>query len=554
MVSFCLFSVTSHTPSRKSNGNCLPLPVSNGNCLPSAFELVNDTPPSSKCTLNSPGKRKDIYREKIHQDVFPDISSNSYTSSSDDGLYFHHYDADDEIEAFLYEENNNVCFSSDEKDDEDLFCFSHSNDQSTVYSLDHALQLIQSRPKLTDRLFSPVEDSDDCFHESEYDVIDSEEELNIIDIVDDESYPKASIPNVKLRSNSFTEGDNIVVATKRMPSKNKLKTGKVKSLPNIRFPIRQRKRSPSVTRSITFHGMSDMQQRKGLKEVDEQEELFIADRESDKVDGIYLSPSKVRSESEGQLLTSDADYLTTIHKYCSNDSHDTNIDTQGEDTAPLKFYEFFRKRSKKRSPSRLLSLQKTSTLNAQKLKNTATINGQRGRFTVSAVLIPIEGDTLLNSAELLDSPEASPIQQNEFIPPSTLQILPLASLELNCTDESNSYAKNTQRLRQRNRHQKKTAAVQQTQKHSIDSEQSRYGLIQHATTVLMPLQCNICFVEDKVEYLMKVCEASIYPTLVAESEKFDVNEEMLQIRKTSVVRKKSDSINSLLKSYVVILS
>ena len=380
----------------------------------SAFDI---DVPIRKHSLPSPTKLLER-KKKIHTDIYLyDGSSHSFTSSSEDDIFLNHnYDADDEIDGYLYEENNNEKYFCPSEDDDELFCFSQ-NKQGTIYSLERALELIQDRPKLTDRFFSPVEDSDDCFHESEYDVINSEDDLDLVDIVDDDSYPKAAIPIIRFRSSSFTEGDGVSIATTPASSKNKLKTGKVKSLPNIRFPIRHKK--CNVARSITFHGMADIYKRT-LKKVKEQEELTTTSgnerNKTDKIDDMYLSPCGIRrSESESQQVTSDADYLTTIHGcQMSNNCYDTNVDTQAEDAEPIKFYDFFKKRSRKRSLSRVMSLKDRLmpliTPVEQRPRANTTIEGRKGRFTISSIrVIPTEDDMLLNSVEL-SSASNSPLQ------------------------------------------------------------------------------------------------------------------------------------------------
>ena len=71
-----------------------------------------------------------------------------------------------------------------------------------------------------------------------------------------------------------------------------------------------------------------------------------------------------------------------------------------------------------------------------------------------------------------------------------------------------------------------------------------------AATVFMPAQNNICFVEGKLEYLINVCKGDhSYPAIVPGSVEITIKEESVRFRKTSVVKKRSDYLSSLLKSY-----
>lgn len=297
-------------------------------------------------------------------------SDNNFVSE-DDGIFCNNYDADDEVDPYLYTENNNKKFiiADDEDEDEEFFSFRKSSDQ-TVYTLQRALEIIQDRPKLTDRLFIQ-DDSDDCFRESEYDVIDTDDNLDVVEVINDVNThnPNTSHIEIKVRSHTLDEDGRLIeVTTTPVRDKNKLKTGKVKSLPSIRFPIRNKK----------------FKHYRSTSEVS-----LISSTKSNKLNGHYddlilqqnqRKISKQKSESDGQQGTSDADYLTTIHRYYSNDSQvDTNIDTQAEDIAPTKFLPMLSRRRRRRSITKL-------DFSPQNKISSLPLNGSvKGRFQVSTV-------------------------------------------------------------------------------------------------------------------------------------------------------------------------
>lgn len=188
-------------------------------------------------------------------------NDDTYLTSSDDNLRNELYDADDEIDGILYERTDLTIKSPAtttttttkttspitegrteltptklRSETDHLFCFSQSDlsDSNIVYSLDRAMEIIKERPKLTERL-SLEDDSDDCFRESEYDVIDSDEDLNIIE--SDGTYSAITMPVITVRSyDSPDEGIVEIIAG----CKKKERIGKVRSLPNMRFPLRKK--------------------------------------------------------------------------------------------------------------------------------------------------------------------------------------------------------------------------------------------------------------------------------------------------------------------------
>lgn len=496
-------------------------PIGNGHCLSSPLDLDRIHSPSRK--LFSKSELACHNYDGVH--IYEDHSA--FHSSSDDE-YFHSndYDADDEVDGQIIEENNNEdCLDSsdDNDDDEDeLFCFCKDN-QGTVYSLDRALEIIKTRPKLTDRLYSQ-EDSDDCFHESEYDVIDTEDDLDITEIVDDDTYPKASIPKVKVRSNSYSEGGIVEVLAR---SKNKLKTGKVKSLPNIRFPIRNKKAIVGVKRSLTYHGVYDMRS-SILKEVNEQEELLLSDENSNKkFHKKYLSPTLKfhKSESDGQQLTSDADYLTTIHKhmYNSHDSHADTIDTQAEDIAPSKFYDFFKKK-KKRIPSvRLVSFRKMSNDNEE----------QKGRFRVSSVTVN-ETQNQNNTVEENAVNNKDAVVSNENIDGVTSPEISMNDCtKILVTSEKDSEKSNN------------VLEVCEKNLHKEDKQESGTSNINNEQLTQVTKDTHVC-----VSLCRNECKFSSSYRLSAEE--MTVTEQTTPLRKTSNVVNRKDTITSLLKTYDII--
>ena len=317
-----------------------------------------------------------------------DLTACNYvTSSDDDGYFCSNYDADDEdLNCYDFnnkrlpsgkidgdEENNNEIKQEEElqeqrprqhsdifdiDDDEELFCFRRKTDL-TIHTLQDTIQILQSRPKLTDRLYCCQEDSDDCFRESEYDVIDTDDDdIDIVEVINDTTNnPDTSRFEIKVRAHTMSseEGRLIEVKTTPVRDKNKLKIGKVRSLPGIRFPIRNNRRSSSKYYRSTSEISLITPSSKRQQEAEDDEKLlldtvydelvlqsdYLSSRIGKNVNCATMTPGKSprRSESDGQQgLTSDGDYLTTIHlTYNSGGDTNTNIDTQAEDIPPTKF-------------------------------------------------------------------------------------------------------------------------------------------------------------------------------------------------------------------------
>ena len=285
------------------------------------------------------------------------------------------YEADDEIE--LKHVNSDL---SETKLCNKFFLATKSDEiESTVGDLMlKMIEMLKSRPRPSERMFQSCDDSDECFRESEYDVIDSQDD-DLDNLVDDENYPKAKMSQHRRRSN----------ARKKI---NKTRRGKVKSLPNIRFPIKTRNDKSKVGRSLTFHGVGDMNIRQ-LDDVLETEEQSSVTKKTRRYSMPYLfaKPSYRHSGMSESDLTralyeeeesfarntrkysvpnlfarnvyrssgiSETDGTHTFYKDTdmSDFHHDTNLDTQAEDIAPLKYYDFFKRQRKKSRPKSLNNL------------------------------------------------------------------------------------------------------------------------------------------------------------------------------------------------------
>ena len=376
-------------------------------------------------------------------------------SSDDDGYFCSNYDADDEDFGCCNnkinkgdEENNNDVEDQQQRrlhndsdildldDDEDLFCFRQKTDL-TIHTMQDTIQILQSRPKLTDRLYCCQEDSDDCFRESEYDVIETDDDdIDVVEVINDTTNnPETSRIEIKVRAHTMSseEGRLIEVKTTPVRNKNKLKIGKVRSLPGMRFPIRNNGRSSSKYYRSTSE-ISLISPSKHQQEVESEEGKLLLDTVYDQLvlNSDYLSSrmgnntknftstpgkSSQRSESDGQQgLTSDAEYLTTIHLTCnSGDSHvDTNIDTQAEDIPPTKFLSMSsflsvnstKVNKKKRKAVQRLDFSSSSRSKGSVVAGTSTTScnttnsPQMGRFqvtTVAEVATPDSSKDLLNS-------------------------------------------------------------------------------------------------------------------------------------------------------------
>jgi len=275
--------------------------------------------------------------------------SSNYPATSDDEDE-EYYDADvEELAMYRLADdliNNNSAVRNNDDDDDSLFCFRVKSDQ-TIYSLESAMEIIQQRPKLTDRLYCQ-EDSDDCFRESEYDVIDTDDDVDVVEVINDTTNnPNTSRIEIKVRARTLNnEGRLIEVKTTPVHDKNKLKIGKVRSLPSMRFPIRNGK--SKYYRSASELSLASCKSQQKLDSSVYDEYLLQKNCPS------CVTPGKSgRSESDGQIgqNTSDADYLTTIHKCYSADSHpDTNIETQAEDLPPTKFLSLLKIGRRKKKP------------------------------------------------------------------------------------------------------------------------------------------------------------------------------------------------------------
>ena len=364
-------------------------------------------------------------------------SSRDYiTSSDDDGYFCSNYDADDEeyptfcdyrkhkndndnvdINSELNTSSNNTENNNDARrerldtvnsaildidDDEDLFCFRRKTDL-TIHTFQDTLQILQSRPKLTDRLYCNQEDSDDCFRESEYDVIDTDtDEDDVVEVINGTTLnTETSRIEIKVRAHTMNEeGRLIEVKTTPVRDRNKLKIGKVRSLPGIRFPIRKNGRSGSSSRKY-YRSTSEISlttPSKSQQKLDTvYDELVLQSDYFSRISGATPNTGKSRrSESDGQQgLTSDADYLTTVHaNYNSNDSLvDTNLDTQAEDIPPTKFLSagalLKAQNKKKRKAVQRLDFGRTpnSPVDTTTTNDTALLqmNSNKGRFQVTTV-------------------------------------------------------------------------------------------------------------------------------------------------------------------------
>ena len=208
-------------------------------------------------------------------------NDDNYLTSSDDNLHNEVYDADDEIDGVVFERTDvteeiyEQASSKLTTETDHLSCFSQSDlgDQNIVYSLDRAMEIIKDRPKLSERL-SMEDDSDDCFRESEYDVIDTDEDLGILE--DNGTFSTMTMPVITVRSyDSPDEGIVEIIAS----CKKKQRIGKVKSLPNIRFPLRKKSNACKIT-SLYLDSTEDYKFRNSLPKYNSTESEDLSSSEN----------------------------------------------------------------------------------------------------------------------------------------------------------------------------------------------------------------------------------------------------------------------------------
>ena len=142
------------------------------------------------------------------------------------------YDADDEVDANDQNNNEKTETFYDSSTDELLFHFCQDN-QGTIYTLNRALSIIKQKPKLTHRMH---EDSTDSSDESEFEIIESAESF-CSDSSCGKRCSRIKIPDINICCHNYSEDEEIQILSFHLPDRMKL--GKVKSLPNLRFPLKR---------------------------------------------------------------------------------------------------------------------------------------------------------------------------------------------------------------------------------------------------------------------------------------------------------------------------
>ena len=241
-------------------------------------------------------------------------------TSSDENLQNELYDADDEIDRAALErtekERTGIELTEEKHEHnpttklraetDHLFCFSQSDlgPQNIVYSLDRAMEIIKERPKLTERL-SNEDDSDDCFRESEYDVIDSDEDLNITDSVNGTTFSTMTMPVITVRSyDSPDEGIVEIIAG----CKKKQRVGKVRSLPNMRFPLRKKYDECNKRTSVCTENIHDKYRHDDYKFRHSLSKYNSSDDSGDVVSSTKIHTFPRRGKSRNGTLIHENDY------------------------------------------------------------------------------------------------------------------------------------------------------------------------------------------------------------------------------------------------------
>ena len=294
--------------------------------------------------------------------------------TSDDDISID-YDADNEVDE-TQEKNNNIPLL----DNDEFFLF--KKNLGKEYTLERAFELIQKRTKPSERFFAPDLDSDDCFDVSEYDIIDSDNEVSSLN----NCFERLSKSHLSVKSKN-RPGNSVrnILSDKDGPQlkNNKFIIAKVRSLPKLRFPMKHIERNKIIGRNLT----SDRSRVNTLKPSSTLDDCIFA-KVSDDGDNSILKISQVNS---GQL-SSDDDYLTTIHTIASKDSH---LDTQSGDVPPSQVYDYI-KRGKKRAKG-LTSIILNLT------------NKQCGRFSVSAVN-PFMSTLIERNGQKCDNEKINPLR------------------------------------------------------------------------------------------------------------------------------------------------
>ena len=175
----------------------------------------------------------------IPDHLSPEYAIHKDNMASNDVLNNTLYDADDEVDANDQNNNEKTETFYDSSTDELLFHFCQDN-QGTIYTLNRALSIIKQKPKLTHRMH---EDSADSSDESEFEIIESAESF-CSDSSCGKRCSRMKIPDINICCHNYSEDEDIQVLSFHLPDRMKL--GKVKSLPNLRFPL---KRHPRTKRS-----------------------------------------------------------------------------------------------------------------------------------------------------------------------------------------------------------------------------------------------------------------------------------------------------------------
>ena len=207
-----------------------------------------------KVNANEP-KDNRFSSEKTQRGTLMQVDSGHLTSGSHQSLNRHHlasesesdsmksgdYDADDEFDECLHDydehEEGNPCslFELDKR-----------------FRLENALVLLRARPKISERVLSS--DSDEEFHESEYDVIESHDEKDV-----DETLKRRTSLHKKKIARSFSDvklRPKVSRSASSSSIKDKSHNGnKFRSMPNIRShsPLKSSRSLSFDHRSLTSH-------------------------------------------------------------------------------------------------------------------------------------------------------------------------------------------------------------------------------------------------------------------------------------------------------------
>ena len=182
--------------------------------------------PTIEVTGEEPGRLLQVDSGHLTSGSQQSLHRQTLSSESDcDYIGSFEYDADDE---------SDLCFLEGSIGSVDLVF------HSQILPVEEALQILLTRPKISERILATDDDTDEEFHESEYDVIDSDNEEFA-----SRSRRKSSSSSKKKLSRSLSD-----VKLRRRPSRSSMNKENecrpsFQSMPNIRVPIAKKTRKSS---------------------------------------------------------------------------------------------------------------------------------------------------------------------------------------------------------------------------------------------------------------------------------------------------------------------